>query len=138
MSSGKTAMNGSYNVGTVTTNTRGWYGKFKVWLNERSISNLLSIPMLEDAGYIVSTPTKGDLVITTPKGNKIIFKRDTGVCKGMPYINFCEHKKGISMIETVRKKFVGATKREIEKAIQSRTVQRGIGHPPDERFKEIN
>ena len=41
------------------------------------------------------------------------------------------------MIETIRKKLVGGTKPEIEKAIQSRTVQRRIGHPPDERFKEI-
>ena len=32
---GKTAMNGSCNAGTVTTNTRVWYSKFKVWLNER-------------------------------------------------------------------------------------------------------
>ena len=77
----KTAMNGSCNAGTVTTNTRGWYDEFKVWLNERGIANLLSITMLEDAGYIVSTHTKGDWVVTTPKGKKIIFKRDTGVCK---------------------------------------------------------
>ena len=27
---GKTAINGSCNAGTVTTNTRGWYGEFKV------------------------------------------------------------------------------------------------------------
>ena len=122
MPSGKTAMNGSCNAGTVTTNTRGWYGELKVWLNERGIVNLLSIPRLEDAGYIVSTHTKGDWVVTTPKGKKIIFKRDTGVCKGMQYINLREHKEGISMIETVCKKFVGTTKREIEKAIQSCTV----------------
>ena len=106
-------MNGSCNAGKVTANTRGWYKKFKVWLNERGITNLLSIPMLEDAGYILSTRTKGDWVVTTPKGKNIIFKRDTGVCKGMPYINLREHKEGISMIETVRKKFAGATKREI-------------------------
>ena len=86
-------MNGSCNVVTVTTNTRGWYSKFKLWLNERSIANLLSIPMLEDAGYIVSTHAKGDWVVTTPKGKKTIFKRDTGVCKGMPYINLREHKE---------------------------------------------
>ena len=61
-------MNGSYNAGTVTTNTRGWYGEFKVWLNERGIANLLSIPMIKDAGYIVSTHTKGDWVLTKPKG----------------------------------------------------------------------
>ena len=70
-------MNGSCNAGTVTTNTRGWYGEFKVWLNERGISNLLSIPMIEDAGYIVPTQTKGDWVVITQKGKKIIFKRDT-------------------------------------------------------------
>ena len=57
-SSGKTAMNGSYNAGTVTTNTMGWCGEFKVWLNESGIANLLSIPMIEDAGYIVSNHTK--------------------------------------------------------------------------------
>ena len=108
-----------------------------MWLNERGIANLLSIPMIEDASYIVSTHTKGDWIVTTPKGKKIIFKRGTGVCKGVPYINLCKHKEGISMIEKVRKKFVGVTKREIEKAIQSRTVQRRIARPPDERFKEI-
>ena len=85
--SGKTTMNGSCNAGTVTTNIKGWYSEFKVWLNERGIANLLSITMLEDAGYIVSTHTKGDWVVTTPKGKDIVFKRDKGVCKGMPYIN---------------------------------------------------
>ena len=68
---------------------------------------------------------------------RIFFKRDTGVFKGIPYINFCEHKEGISMIETVCKKITGSTKREIEMVVQSRTVQRRIRHPPDERFKEI-
>ena len=106
----------------MTTNNRCWYGKFKLWINERGIANLLSIPMLEDAGYIVYTYTKGDWVVTNPKCKKIIFKRDTGVCKEMPYINLRENKEGISMIERVHNKFVGATKREIEKAIHSRTL----------------
>ena len=55
----------------------------------------------------------------------------------MPYINLREHKEGIIMIKTVRKKFVGATKRDIEKAVQYRTLQKRIGHPPDEIFKEM-
>ena len=57
--SGKTEMNGSCNAGTVTTNTRGWYSEFNVCLNERGIDNLLSIPMLEDSGYIFSNHTNG-------------------------------------------------------------------------------
>ena len=106
-------MNVSCNAGTVTTNTRGRYGKLKVWLNERGIANLFYVPILENTGYIVSTHIKGDWVITTPKGKKTVFKRDTGVYKGMPYINLREHKEGISMIETVRMKFVGDTKQDI-------------------------
>ena len=79
MHKGETTMNGSYNAGTVSTNTNGWYGDFQVWLNKKGIANLLSIPMLEEAGYIVSTHTKSDWVVTTPKGKKIVFKRDTGI-----------------------------------------------------------
>ena len=41
------------------------------------------------------------------------------------------------MIETVQKNFGGATKKEIEKAYLARVVQRRIGHPPEERYKEI-
>jgi len=42
---GTATMKGSCNAGTVSTNTRGWYGEFKVWLNTKGIANLLSIPM---------------------------------------------------------------------------------------------
>ena len=94
----------------MTTNTRGWYGKFKVRLNERGITNLFSIPMLEEACYIVSTHIKGYWVVTTPKGKKIFFKRDIGVCKDVPCINLREHKEVISMIDTIHKKFAGSTK----------------------------
>ena len=73
-------MNGSCNAGTLSTNTKVWYGDFQVWLNKKSIANLLPIPMLEEAGYIVSTHTKSNWVVTTPKGKKIVFKRDTGIC----------------------------------------------------------
>ena len=55
----------------------------------------------------------------------------------MPYIDLRDNQEGITMIKTVRKKFAGATQREIEKAYLTRTVQHRIRHPPDERFKEI-
>ena len=63
-----------------------------MWLNEMGIANLLSIPMLENAGYIVSTHTKKYWVVITPKGNTITFKRDSGVCQGMPYIDLRDNK----------------------------------------------
>ena len=55
----------------------------------------------------------------------------------MPYIDLLENMEGFAMIETIRKQFAGATSREIERAYLARTVQRRVGHPPDERFKEI-
>ena len=55
---GKAKITDSYNTGTTSTSTQGWYVEFNVWLNEMNIANLLSIPMLENDGYIVSTHTK--------------------------------------------------------------------------------
>ena len=83
----KTVTNGSCNAGTVSTRKKGWFGEFKVWYNKYGMANLLSVPMLEEAGYIISTHTKGDWIVTSPKGTKTVFKRDTGVCRGMPYID---------------------------------------------------
>ena len=110
---------------------------FLVLVKKKGIENLLSIPMLEEAGYIVSTHTKSDWVVTTPKGTKIVFKRDRGICNLMPYIDLRENMEGFAMIETIRKQFSGATNREIERDYLACTVQRRVGHPPDERFQEI-
>ena len=100
---GETTINGSCNAGTVSTNTKGWYGDFQIWLNKKGIANLLSIPMLEEEGYIVSTHTKSDWVVTTPKEKKIVFKRDTGICNQMPYIDLRKNMEGFTMVETIRK-----------------------------------
>jgi len=67
--------------------------------------------------------------VTNPQGEVIIFKRDTGVCKGMPYINLREHQAGHVMIETVQKNLLGFSKKKIERAELSRVVKRQIGHP---------
>ena len=116
----------------------GYYGNFKVWLNERGVANLLSIPELEEHGYKVETHTDRDWVVTSPQGKRTIFKRDTGVCKGMPYIDLREHgEEGIAMISTVRERFDGHTQKEVKKAILSRVVRRQIGHPSEKHFESI-
>ena len=78
--------------------------------------------MLEKAGYILSGHTKMDWVVFTPKGKEIVFKRDTGVCKGMPYIDLYTTKPGLVMIDTVCKNFESYAKKEIEKVKLSCTV----------------
>ena len=65
----------------------------------------------------------------------ILFKRDTGLTKGMPYIYMREWKEGVVMIQTVRKKFDNFTVEEIEKAKLSRKTQLMVANPLYERFK---
>ena len=71
------------NAGTPVTKMKETYGDFQVWFNKKGIANLISIPMLELSGYIVSTHTHADWVVTTSDGKYITFKRDKEVCTGM-------------------------------------------------------
>ena len=91
------------NAGTAITKMKGTCGDFQVWLNKKGIANLIFIPMLEASGYIVSTHTHADWVVTTPEGKDTTFKSDKGVCTGIPYIDLRDQKEGLAMIETVRK-----------------------------------
>ena len=74
-----------------------------MWLNEKGITNLLSILQLEEDGYVVDYNTNRDWVVTTPQGEKITFKRDMGLCSRMPYIDMREHAAGVTMLEMFHK-----------------------------------
>ena len=65
------------------------------------------------------------------------FKRDTGLTKGMPYINMREWKEGFGMIQTVSKNFDNSTGEENERAKLTCKTQSMAANPPDERFKNI-
>ena len=80
-----------------------------MWLKKKGIANLISIPMMEASGYIVLTHTHAYWVVTPPDVKDITLKRDNGVCTGMPYIDICDQKEGLVMIETVRKNMGGNT-----------------------------
>ena len=71
----------------------------------------------------------------TPQGVIIPFTRDTGVTRGMPYIDMKEWKEGFGMIETVRKNFEGFTNEDILKAKLSRKTQSMVVKLPAVRFK---
>jgi hypothetical protein len=138
---GKT-MSGRCNAGVTKTATRGWFGSLHVWLNKNGIANLILIPILEADGCEVSTQTKGVWVVYTPAGEKTVFKRDTRVCRGMPYIDLREKMDGFALIETIEgniDKFLvgGGSNEDIKKAMLSRTIQKQIGCPPDREFKRI-
>ena len=89
------------------------FGLFEVWVNENGVANLLSIPQLEADGYRIRYDTQGEWEVITPQGESIHFERDTGLCKGMPFLDLCKHKEGFALIETVRKNFEGYSKKQI-------------------------
>ena len=87
---------------------------------------MLSVPILEEMGYK-----------TTPQGEVIVFKRNTGVCRHMPYIDLREHAEDLVILETVQKNMGMFTKKEIKRAKLARVVQRRMDHPTDEHMKNI-
>ena len=85
-------LKGHCNAGVTTNKEQGYYGVFKIWLKCNSIANLLSIPQLEEDGYVINYSTKRDWVVTTPQGDEIHFKHNTGLCNCMPYIGLSEYR----------------------------------------------
>ena len=130
-------MTGRCNAGTTITKIKETYGDLQVWINNKGIADLISIPMMEAGGYIVSTHTHTYWVVTTPKGKDITFKRDKGVCTGVPYIDLREQKESIVMIETVRENMGGNTPEKIKGAQLARIAQGCVVLPTDGVLKQM-
>ena len=110
----------------------------ETWLNEQGITSLLSVPVLESAGYIMLSHTKKNWVVFTPKVKKLIFKRHTRVCNGRPYIDLRTNKAGLAMIETIHTNFESNAKiKKSEKAKLSHTVQSMSRHPSNKHYRQI-
>ena len=104
-------------------------------LNVQGIANLLSVPMFEGMGCIVTTYTKNIWVLFTSQGKHHVFKIDTGVFNRMSCIELHTKREGMAMIKPIRNNFESYTKKEIGKARLSCAVQSTIGHPPKEYYK---
>ena len=130
-------LRGNCNTGVTKTNRKGYYGLFEFWLNEHWIANLLSIPQLEKDGFDVDYKTKQNWIVTTPQGKEIVFQKDTGMCKGMPFIDMREHHDAFAMVQTVQENFKGFTEKQVKKAILACEAQAKLAHPTDEKFKNM-
>ena len=85
-----------------------------MWLVESGIVNLLSVPQLEADGFKVGY-SNGLWTVTTPEGHVIPFKKDTGKCRGFPYIEMGSLDalallQSVEKIETVRDNYEGFTR----------------------------
>ena len=127
----KTVLQGNCNAGVSISKEKGYYGMWNFWLNERGIANLLSIPQLEKDGYVIDYNSKRYWAVTTPEGKVLLFKKDTGTCAGMPYLDICKNHDALEMIQTVCDNFGMFTERQVEKAIAARDMQVRLAHPTD-------
>jgi hypothetical protein len=132
-----TVLQGNCNAGVSTSKEKGAYGLWSFWLNEKGIANLLSIPQLEKDGYTIDCSTKRNWVVTTPTGKCLLFKSDTGLCAGMPYLDIRENHEALVLIQTVRENFGKFTERQVNRAIAARDMQARMAHPTDESFKQM-
>ena len=132
-----TILKGNCNAGVTTSNEKGWFGTFKMWINKKGIANLLSIPQLEDDGFRIIYDTLKEWVLITPEGKTIVFQRDTGLCNRMPYIDMREHKEAFALLQTVGKNFEGFTQRQVRQAKLARRAQAMVEHPTDDKFKQM-
>ena len=142
-----TVLREEFNMGVTTITLKGMLGLFDMWINKRVIANLLSIPKLEDDGYRVTCDTPTNWVVITPQGEHIMFNRDKGLCNRILYVEVQTFQENLALvnldehltktIKTVRRNFEGWTKREIQDAVSAREAQAMVGHPPDEKFKQL-
>jgi hypothetical protein len=58
-----------------------------MWLVHSGIANLLSLPTLEQDGYMCSYKTNSPWIVECPDRTILKFKRDQGLCEGFPYID---------------------------------------------------
>ncbi len=57
------------------------------------------------------------------------------MCCGFPYIDM-QTKEAVAMAQTVRQRYKGYTKREVQDAIAARKTQAMLGHPTDAQFQK--
>ena len=97
--------------------------------------------------------TLGEWIVHSPRGEQLVFKRDTGLLKNMPYIDVDDVVDAFAHanieaghnieaiqerpIETVCMKMKDFSRREVKGAILARKAQILLAHPPDAKFKQL-
>ena len=132
----KKRLNLQTNAGSASTNKKGYLGSTLFWLDQMGIANVVSLKTLEAKFKITYDSTKDDgaFVVHTPDG-KVLVKR----CEktSFPYIDLTDEEGGaaIMMVQTVRQRYEGYTKKEVERAIEARKLQGRLGNPSEATFK---
>eukprot|EP00804_Cyclotella_cryptica_P019912 CCRYP_007825-RA/>CCRYP_007825-RA protein AED:0.78 eAED:0.12 QI:0/-1/0/1/-1/1/1/0/255 len=139
-----------YNAGQIPQAKAGFWRNIKFWYNKGGITNLISAPQLESDGYILEYATTLGWLVHGPDGKTMIFKRDSGLCGGMPYVdltqdpadfivdtNAIRRQDGMIMVQTVRGNYEGYTREQVENAKKARDTQAMMAHPLDDTLRHL-
>jgi hypothetical protein len=144
------------NVGSVTGNLKGNYGRLKVWYVPKGIANIFSMHELECLYRITYDSWDGYYVVHTPRG-EVKFHKDE---QGLPYINLDESdeeaavlliqmieqqdnenkdgtKKEVMLVQTVGNNYEGFMKQEVIKVREAREAQAMLGNPSKKDFQGL-
>jgi hypothetical protein len=149
------------NVGAVTTNEMGSYGRMNMWYIPEGIANIFSMHELEKMYRITYNSLDGYYVVHTPRG-QVVFHKDK---QGLPYIDLdgssqdaaimlmmqnvqnVSFRKGgdeagatapasvVTHVQTVQENYKGHTKREVMRVKEARRAQAMMGNPSKKDFK---
>ena len=93
-----TVIRGNCNAGVTKSIRKGMLGLFDMWINEKGITNILSIPQIYNNGYHITCDTLTNWVARTPQGEQIMFKRDKDICNRIPYVDMQNFQDKLSLI----------------------------------------
>ena len=77
-----------------------------------------------------------------PEGHIIPFKKDTGKCRGFPYIEMGSLDalallQSVGKVETVRDNYEGFPRQDVKRAMLARKAQAMVGSPSERHFAEL-
>ena len=70
-----------------------------MWVNRNGNANILSIPQLEKYGYRINYDTIKYLILHTPEGVQVKFKRGTVIYNRITYIDMRYHSEDFAMLQ---------------------------------------
>jgi hypothetical protein len=128
---------GHGNAGSTVMGESGTLGGLKnVWVNQGGIANILPFSQLIKMCRVTFDSEHGDHFVVHTEDGPVSLKNNE---VGMPYIDLekSEERAAICLIQTIRERYEGFTRREIEDAKAAREAQAMIGGPPDREFQHL-
>jgi hypothetical protein len=107
-----------------------------VWINQDGIANIVPFSVLIKICRVTFDSDEGDQFVVHTKEGPVRLKNNE---VGMPYIDLedTSERAALCFVQTVRERYEGFTRREVQEARAAREAQAMIGHPTDREFRNM-